>query len=54
MQVVSLATLLLFFAIASHAVRVYHKGNTKLPVTGTEAKEKDFGPLEDRKFIPME
>jgi hypothetical protein len=54
MQFASFATLFLLFAVASNAVRVYREGNTKVPVTGTEAKVKDFGELENGEFVPRE
>jgi hypothetical protein len=54
MQLISLATLFFLLAVASNAVKVYREGNTKVPVTGTEAKEKDFGPLVNGKFVPRE
>ncbi|TDL14597.1 hypothetical protein BD410DRAFT_809608 [Rickenella mellea] len=39
-------------AIFVDAERVFRAGNTMVPVTGTEAKEKDFGPLVNGKFQP--
>ncbi|TDL15484.1 hypothetical protein BD410DRAFT_902576 [Rickenella mellea] len=51
MQPTSLLFVLLL-AVFADAVKVFRAGNAKVPVTGTEAKEKDFGALVGGEFQP--
>jgi len=49
---ISSSLLVLCIAVLAEAVFVFRVGNANVPVTGTEAKAKDFGPLVDGKFQP--